>query len=168
MLDLLVEKKILNGEGKTDKYIYIDEYPCNNKKINKYLLKHKNILIKRKIRKFNENNWFEWGAPRNIATINKNIGKKCIYIYNLTRKDNIAFLDNVKLFGGGLIILIPNNKFCDTFNSKELTLRLTNIISYFHSNEFKNNFMFSGRFKIGHRQISNCLIPSKYVLWYSS
>jgi hypothetical protein len=28
--------------------------------------------------------------------------------------------------------------------------------------------MFSGRFKIGHRQISNCLIPSKYVLWYSS
>jgi adenine-specific DNA-methyltransferase len=59
MLDLLVEKKILNGEGKTDKYIYIDEYPCNNKKINKYLLKHKNILIKRKIRKFNENNWFE-------------------------------------------------------------------------------------------------------------
>ena len=35
---------------------------------------------------------------------------------------------------------------------------LNNIIEYFNSDLFKNNFIFSGRFKIGHRQISNSFI----------
>lgn len=143
---------LLNGEDKIDKYIYIDKYPCENDKINNYLLENKKILIERKIRKFNDNNWFEWGAPRNITTIKNNIGKDCIYIYNLTRKTKIAFLGKVNYFGGGLIILIPK-KDCD----------LTNIISYLNSNTFKQNFLYSGRFKIGHRQISNSFIPNKYL-----
>ena len=92
------------------------------------------------------------GAPRNINTIKNNIGKDCIYIYNLTRKTKIAFLGKVNYFGGGLIILIPK-KDCD----------LTNIISYLNSNTFKQNFLYSGRFKIGHRQISNFFIPDEYL-----
>lgn len=143
---------VLNGEDKIDKYIYIDKYPCENDKINNYLFENKKILIERKIRKFNDNNWFEWGAPRNINIIKNNIGKDCIYIYNLTRKTKIAFLGKVNYFGGGLIILIPK-KNCD----------LTNIISYLNSNTFKQNFLYSGRFKIGHRQISNFFIPNKYL-----
>lgn len=43
-----------------------------------------------------ENNWFEWGAPRNIDKIKNNIGKNCVYIYNLTRHDNVAFLGKVR------------------------------------------------------------------------
>ena len=143
---------VLNGEDKIDKYIYIDKYPCDNDGINNYLLENKKILIERKIRKFNDNNWFEWGAPRNITTIKNNIGKDCIYIYNLTRKTKIAFLGKVNYFGGGLIILIPK-KDCD----------LKKIISYLNSNTFKQNFLYSGRFKIGHRQISNSFIPNKYL-----
>ena len=42
--------EVLNGENKTEKYIYIENYPCNNEKINTYLLKHKNVLINRKIK----------------------------------------------------------------------------------------------------------------------
>jgi len=144
--------EILNGEDKLDKYIFIENYPCENKKINKYLMKHKTELIERKIKKFDENNWFEWGAPRNITAINSNIGKDCIYIYNLTRKINVAFIGKVKLFGGGLIMLIPKKK-CN----------LITITTYINSDRFKNNFMFSGRFKIGHRQISNSYIPNKYL-----
>ena len=71
---------VINGENKIDKYIYINTYPCENNKINEYLLKYKNDLIDRKIRKFNENKWFEWGAPRNINIINNNLDKDCIYI----------------------------------------------------------------------------------------
>jgi adenine-specific DNA-methyltransferase len=120
-----------------------------NDKINEYLLKHKKILIERKIRKFNNDNWFEWGAPRNITTIKNNIGKDCIYIYNLTRKTKIAFLGKVNYFGGSLLILIPKKE-CD----------LNKIISYLNSDIFKSNFLFSGRFKIGHRQISKSYIPN--------
>ena len=144
--------EVLNGEDKIDKYIYIENYPCDNEKINKHLSHHKKELIERGIRKFNENNWFEWGAPRNITTINTNLGKDCIYIYNLTRKQNVSFLGKVKYFGGGLIMLKPKKK-CN----------LNNIVSYINSNTFKDNFMFSGRFKIGHRQICNSYIPSEYL-----
>jgi adenine-specific DNA-methyltransferase len=144
--------EVLNGEDKLDKYIYIENYPCDDDKINKHLLHHKKKLIERKIRKFNETNWFEWGAPRNITTINNNLGKDCIYIYTLTRKLNVSFLDKVKYFGGSLIMLKPKKK-CN----------LINIVSYINSNTFKDNFIFSGRFKIGHRQICNSYIPSEYL-----
>ena len=141
--------EVLNGHNKFEKYIYIETYPCENEKINEYLMKHKNELITRGIRKFNEKNWFEWGAPRNINTINSNIGKDCIYIYNLTRKSNVSFLGKVNYFGGGLLMLKPK-KICN----------LNNIVLYINSATFKANFMFSGRFKIGHRQICNSYIPS--------
>jgi adenine-specific DNA-methyltransferase len=143
---------IINGKDKIDKYIYIEKYPCEIEEINKYLLHHKKELIGRRIRKFNENNWFEWGAPRNITTINSNLGKDCIYIYNLTRKHNVAFLGKINYFGGALLMLKPKKK-CD----------LNNIVSYINSSTFKDNFMFTGRFKIGHRQICNSYIPNKYL-----
>ena len=140
--------EVLNGENAIDKYIFIEKYPCADEKINEYLMLYKDELINRKIKKFNEKNWFEWGAPRNIKSIRENIGKECIYIYNLTRKSNIAFKGKVNYFGGGLIILIPKEK-----------INLDNIVSYLNSDNFKENFMFSGRFKIGHRQISNSYLP---------
>lgn len=143
---------VLNGEDKLEKYIYIDEFPSNNDAINKYLLEHKSGLIERGIRKFNDKNWFEWGALRNFGSVTKNLGKECIYIYNLTRKENIAFISEVHYFGGGLIMLLPKKK-CD----------LTKIIEYLNSDLFKNNFIFSGRFKIGHRQISNSFIPNEIL-----
>ena len=144
---------VLNGENKVEKYIYIETYPCENEKINRHLLNHKTDLIERGIRKFNEKNWFEWGAPRNISTIRANLEKECIYIYNLTRTPHVAFIGKVQYFGGGLLLLIPKKK-CN----------LTKIVSYINSGRFKENFMFSGRFKIGHRQICNSCIPSEYLL----
>lgn len=143
---------VLNGENKVEKYIYIETYPCENEKINRHLLNHKTDLIERGIRKFNENNWFEWGAPRNISTIRANLEKECIYIYNLTRTPHVAFIGKVQYFGGGLLLLIPKKK-CN----------LTKIVSYINSGRFKENFMFSGRFKIGHRQICNSCIPNEYL-----
>lgn len=144
--------QVMNGEDKIDKYIYVETFPCTNEKINQYLLKYKKDLIERKIKKFNEDNWFEWGAPRNISSINANLGKDCIYIYNLTRKPNVAFLGKVTYFGGGLIMLKPKQE-CN----------LKNIVSYMNSAKFKDNFMFSGRFKIGHRQLSNSYLPSDFL-----
>ena len=139
--------EIINGENKNEKYIYIQSYPSDNIKINEYLLLHKKILIERKIRKFNEKNWYEWGALRNIKAINDNLGKDCIYIYTLTRRNIIAFIGKVNYFGGGLLMLIPKKEY-----------NLNNIVAYLNSDLFKNKFTFSGRFKIGHRQISNSFI----------
>ena len=135
---------VLNGEDKIDRYIYIAKFPCYDERVNQYLLQHKPVLIDRKIRKFGEHNWFEWGALRNFTAINANMGRDCIYINTLTRKPAVAFAGKVTYFGGGLIMLIPKK-----------TCNLNNIVAYLNSSEFKANFTFSGRFKIGHRQICN-------------
>ncbi len=136
--------KILTGEDKLEKYIYIEKFPSGDDEIDNYLLEHKEELLERKIRKFNKNNWFEWGAPRNVKAIQNNLNKKCIYIYNLTRKDKIAFVNKVQYFGGNLIMLIPKEE-----------IDLTDIVNYMNDDKFKSNYIFSGRFKIGHRQLCN-------------
>ena len=144
--------EVLNGKNKIEKYVYITEFPSNNQDINHYLLEHKTDLLSRKIKKFNENNWFEWGAPRNIGVMEKNVGKDCIYISNLTRNNEVAFVDKVQYFGGSLIMLKPKKK-CNLYN----------IVNYINSEKFKQNFLFSNRFKIGHRQICNSNLPI-YIL----
>lgn len=144
--------EVLNGKNKIEKYVYITEFPSNNQDINHYLLEHKTDLLSRKIKKFNENNWFEWGAPRNIGVMEKNVGKDCIYISNLTRNKEVAFIDKVQYFGGSLIMLKPKKK-CNLYN----------IVNYMNSEKFKENFMFSNRFKIGHRQICNSVLPNSFI-----
>ena len=144
--------KVLNGENKLDKYILIEKFPCENTEINEYLLQHKTELMGRGIRKFNDNNWYQWGALRNISIVEENIGKDCIYVYNLTRKPDIAFIGKIGYFGGGLLML-KQKKQCD----------LNKIVLYLNSDKFKSNFTFSGRFKIGQRQLCNSYIPSEFI-----
>jgi adenine-specific DNA-methyltransferase len=144
--------EVLNGKDKKEKFIYIEKYPCDNNDINKYLLKHKQPLLERGIKKFTEKNWFQWGAPRNITSINEYMNKDCIYIYNLTRRDEIAFIGKVGYFGGSLLMLKPKSE-CD----------LKKIVSYLNSVKFRKNFIFANRFKIGHRQLCNSYIPDEYV-----
>jgi adenine-specific DNA-methyltransferase len=140
---------IITGVNKVNKFIFINEFPSNNENVNKYLMLHKNELLERKIRKFTEKNWFQFGAIRNLKVMEENKGKKCIYMTNLTRKKLVAFGGNVGYFGGGLLLLIPKKE-CN----------LENIVNYFNSDQFKQNYMFSGRFKIGQSQLCNSYIES--------
>lgn len=135
-----------------NKFIYINKYPSDNQQINEYLFTHKTKLMSRGIRKFNENNWFEWGALRNFNKITENMGKECIYIYNLSRKDKIAFKSHVQYFGGNLLILIPIKQ-CN----------LDKIVDYFNSSVFKCKFTSAGRFKIGQKLLCNTYINASYI-----
>ena len=143
---------LLVAENKIEKYIFVNnEFPIPQRPdINAHLTEHKDSLLSRKIRKFNESNWFQWGAPRNYAQITNLLGRRCIYIYTLTRKEIVAFQSTVQYFGGNLILLVPKND----------TIILENTVAYLNSDEFKKNFLFSGRFKIGHRQVTYTYLPS--------
>lgn len=143
---------ILINENVYEKFILIDKFPTTNIKMNDYLYNQKQVLLNRRIKKFNENNWFEWGALRNINNIKKHLDTECIYIKNLTRNKNIAFVGKVGYFGGNLIILIPKQK-----------MNLKKIVEFLNTDRFKFNFLYSGRFKIGHRQISNSELPKKLI-----
>jgi adenine-specific DNA-methyltransferase len=139
-------KSLITAENKTEKYILIEQFPSGNKNIDSHLFLNKNTLMKRKIRKFNETNWYQFGALRNINFIQENLGKKCIYIYNVSRKENVAFIGRVDFFSSNLLLLLPKNK---------VDLEKVNI--YLNSTEFKENYTYSGRFMIGQKQIENHL-----------
>ncbi len=148
--------ELLNGENKIDKYIKLDIYPSENERLNEYLIQHKEELTNRGIRKFTEKNWYEFGLLRNVRVIENNSGNDCIYVKNITRHKNVAFIGKVSYFGGGLIMLYPKKN-----------VNLENVVDYLNSDKFKENFLFSGRFKIGQRQLSNsyiheCVTRSKF------
>lgn len=140
--------KVLNKKNTVENYILINKFPTENEKLNSYMLKNKNELFLRKMRKFSEKNWFEWGALRNYKTITGNLGKNCLYVSNLSREKQICFCDKVQYFGGSLIIMIPK---------KDIDLK--KMENYINSDNFKKNYMYSGRFKIGHKQLSEALFP---------
>ena len=143
---------LLNGKNKIDRYILAHSFPTNNSTLDQYLLSNKTILMNRRIRKFNSTNWFEWGALRNFKNIQKNFGKECIFINNLTRNKEVAFLDKVQYFGGSLLMMIPKT-----------TIDLKKMVNHLNSLSFKQNYMYSGRFKIGHRQLSNSLVEISHI-----
>lgn len=139
--------EMLNDKDKLDKYILIEKFPSGNKDLDEYMLSHKQTLMNRKIKKITEQNWHTWGALRNIETIKNRMGDKCIYIKNMTRSSEVCFEGRVQYFGGGLIIMIPKKN-----------INIKKIIDYLNSDNFKSNYIYSGRFKIGHRQLENALL----------
>ena len=146
--------QMINDETNKDKYIYLNKFPTSNTNLNNYLLENKEELHKRKIRKINENNWFEFGLPRNIKVIEKNKNKECLYIHNLSRKINICFKSKVDYFGGNLLMILPKN---------ENEVNLEKLCTYLNSNEFKEKYIFSNRFKINQKNIKDCYIPN-YII----
>ena len=142
---------ILNDKDRVQKYIFAETFPTGNASIDTHLRANKSVLLERKIRKFNEDNWFEWGAPRNITTIQKSLGKPCIFVRNMTRNQEVAFIDKVQNFGGSLLCLIPKEDITE--------VELKKIVSLLNSKDLQKDYLYSGRFKIGHKQVCNIIVP---------
>jgi adenine-specific DNA-methyltransferase len=152
--DLLGNQMILNSHGARENYILIESFPTQNDELNEHMITHKNQLITRRIRKFTEKNWFEWGALRNTNVMKEHRGKKCIYVRNITRQPIVAFTDKVSYFGGGLLMMIPKTG---------IRVSMEKTIQYLNSKEFMENYTYSGRFRIGHNQLVNGRIMKKNV-----
>lgn len=142
---------LLNDKNTTEPFLFIESFPTEHEEVNQYLLSHKTELLSRKIKTFHEKNWFEWGAPRNLTHIRAHWGKPCIYVKTLTRQPEVAFVGTVQYFGGSLLCLIPKKPMTET----ELTTKMT----YFNSSKFQTNYIYAGRFNIGHKQIRTAKTP---------
>lgn len=142
---------LLEDKDRVEKYIFTQEFPTKNDRIDTYLEENKKELLKRKIRRFSERNWFEWGAPRNLSSIQQYWGNPCIYIRNMTRQKEVAFMGKVEYFGGMLLCLVPKQEMTEEERKK--------VVSYLNSSTFQEDYLYSGRFKIGQKQMSNAIIP---------
>lgn len=120
-----------------------------------HLMQFQKALQDRKIKKFNEHNWFQWGCLRNKRFMEENKGKSCIYAKVLTRNPNVFHKGIVDYYDGSLLCLYPK---------KELSsIMLDNIIESLNSKEFLQHFLYSGRYKIGQKTLSDAYIP-EYIL----
>tara|TARA_Y100000389_G_scaffold205134_1_gene263789 strand:+ start:5198 stop:6352 length:1155 start_codon:yes stop_codon:yes gene_type:complete len=140
---------LLLGEENREKYILVSDIKSEkNVQITEYLEQHKHVLMTRKIRKFTEDNWFQWGALRNYKTMTEKAGIDCLYVKSLTRAKQVCFKGKVELYGGGLLMILPK---------KEIDIDA--LASYLNSNDLRQRFTHSGRFKIGQRHLSSLLVP---------
>jgi adenine-specific DNA-methyltransferase len=145
---------MLNGECNESKYILLDTFPSDDDDLNNYMLENKSQLLSRRIRNFTEKNWFTWGALRNKKVMDEKKGQPCIYVHNMTRQKNVAFQGNVQYFGGSLLMILPKNP----------EKALQPIVDYLNSPEFQSNFIYSGRFRIGHQQLKNVHLPTHLLI----
>lgn len=130
----------VSRNGEIIQYIFTKSFPSGDTDIDAYLLQHKDKLMERRIRKFHNENWFEWGAVRNYEFMQPS-DTQCIYMETLTRKKDIAFLGTKMHFDGNLLCLAPKQEMTD--------VELQTWVDYFNSTRFKNEYIQSGRFKIG-------------------
>lgn len=137
------ETDILVDKDTVERFILPRSWPPANPEIAAYLTTTKATLMERKIRKFNETNWWQWGALRNITAIEAAIGQPCIYVRNMTRADEVAFVSTVQLFGGSLLCLIPKEPIAE----EALAAAAAAI------NQKREEYLYSGRFKIGQKQV---------------
>ena len=108
------------------------------------LAPQKDQLMKRRIRKFTDDNWWEWGAPRNHRVMQTRRGSHCIYVKTLTRSSTVAVRGVVENFGGGLLVMIPRRE-----------VDLDEVVEYINSPRVREQYTYSGRFKIGNKQLKN-------------
>ncbi len=79
------------------------------------LLQYKDILINRKIKKFDKNNWWEWGRK-----YCEKVGQR-IYVNCKTRQDRPFFISDVPAYDGSMLALFPKlgvrlDSMCDLLN----------------------------------------------------
>jgi adenine-specific DNA-methyltransferase len=129
---------VLIDKDRVEKFAYGKASP----EITAHLETHKEDLMARKIRRFSEENWFEWGAPRNITHMERLMGRPCIYVRNLTRSSEPAFLGEVQYFGGALLCMIPKK-----------SVDLQKVVEFLNKNETRQDYTYAGRFKMGQRQL---------------
>ncbi|WP_139452290.1 class I SAM-dependent methyltransferase [Campylobacter armoricus] len=107
---------------------------------------YKDDLMKRGIKKFNENNWWTWGR-----TINFRENEPRIYVNCKTRNKNPFFINKCDKWDGSILALFP--KFSLDLN--EITKKLNSI----KWNEM--GFVTGGRYVFGQKSLKEALIDDR-------
>lgn len=130
--------------GKTKKMIY-GEFG----KDSAYLQGFKSQLLKRKIKKFDENNWWEWGRDYHKSD------EARIYVNAKTRNKKPFFLHPCNAYDGSVLAVFPRFK-VDLADLKMLCEMLNNV------DWEELGFVCDGRFLFSQRSLENCLLGSEF------
>ena len=115
-----------------------------------YLKQFKDRLISRRIRRFDENNWWEWGRDCYQSTAPR------IYVNSRTRASRPFFVHQCNYYDGSVLALFPR----DPSINVELACELLNQINW-----EEQGFVCDGRFIFGQRSLEHAVLPSEFSVW---
>ena len=131
----------------------LDELYKNHVDVYNHLIINKHALLKRKVRKFNETNWWKWGGARNIKYMKGDCD--CIYVNQRTRHNNPFFIHKMSFFDGTILCLIPKHK-----------INLQNWIHYLNNNKelFRDQgLLVNDKYMFNKIKLENMMINDKKI-----
>lgn len=126
-------------DGKTRRMIF-------NAKLT-YLERFKSRLLERRIKKFNETNWWTWGR------LHYQSSEKRIYVNCKTRNERPFFLHPCNDYDGSVLAIFPRNQNADL---QELCAMLNEV------DWGELGFKCDGRFLFSQRALEQCLLPEAF------
>ncbi len=110
------------------------------------LEKHKDALLNRKIKHFNEKNWYQWGR----AFFESNLPR--IYVNGKTRNKNPFFINECNAYDGSILAIFPKFKVKNKKHLKE-------ICNYLNKLPWSDyGFNCDGRFLFNQKALENSMI----------
>lgn len=125
--------------GKTKRMIF-NQY-------NDYLLQFKDELINRKIKNFNQSNWWQWGRNHYISN------EKRIYVNTKTRNNKPFFTHPCNDYDGSILAIFPKNQKADINE-------MCNALNEVNWNEL--GFVCDGRYLFSQKSLQNTLLPEPF------
>ena len=117
-----------------------------------FLEQYKEILLARGIRKFSENDWWQWGRLHHISE------QKRIYVNCKTRNKEPFFVHKCPNYDGSVLALFPNNQSLDEY---ELCEKLNTV------NWYELGFVCDGRYIFSQKSLENTLLPDTFLKYIS-
>lgn len=114
------------------------------------LLIHKEKLINRKIKSFNENNWWHWGRGLYESS------QERIYVNCKTRDNNPFFTNNCKYYDGSILAIFPKKEI-----DINKSIELLNQVDW---NEL--GFKVGGRLCFTQKSLENVYLPDHFKIFY--
>ena len=146
-MEFVCSKTVETGE--TRRMLYGIKHP--------HLDKHKATLLGRRVKEFDESNWWQWGRAFPINELPR------IYVNGRTRKPEPFFLHDCNSFDGSVLALFPKNQRIARRDLIECTMMLNKEVDW-----QQLGFICDGRFLFTQRSLQNCLLPEKFSRYLSS
>lgn len=129
--------------GETRRMLYGIKHP--------HLDQYKDELLARRVRPFDESNWWQWGRGFPI-----NLHPR-IYVNGRTRKHEPFFLHDCNAFDGAVLALFTNNRRMPRRELIECMLMLNRNVDW-----QELGFVCDGRFLFTQRSLQTCVLPDKF------
>ncbi|WIM04696.1 MAG: class I SAM-dependent methyltransferase [Candidatus Nitricoxidivorans perseverans] len=117
-----------------------------------FLEPFKERLLARRVAKFDERNWWQWGRRHHVSDAPR------IYVNHKTRNPRPFFIDDCPNYDGSVLALFPHRP--DRLKPADLR-RLTSMLNDVNWHEL--GFVCDGRFLFSQRSLENTLLPEDFA-----